>query len=344
MLSGRMRARARRGWPRTLTRTTAGTTLRHAARCARLRQRTGTPATSRSTGAGRISTTTVAVSRLLDEPDRRVGDADGHDVAHALAACRRSRPARSSPPRPAARGSPGPMTFTVAGSAVIRPTTNPGAGSPSGTGTIGTMRRDRLLELERDGRRHDLRDLDAVTARGPRRCAGGRAASRAVRAVADRAPPRPRPDRAGSACADDPRTRTSTVAGRSPTISSVRRNVAELQRHAQAALDDVLAGDGQPEQRRQRDREHLQAEMAEGVVRHLVIVGRRRRTAGAGPALAMISVLQPLAQLVGGQIALDPALERERDLPASPRRRRPRPRRSPRSGRSRRGGACRARG
>ena len=41
-----------------------------------------------------------------------------------------------------------------------------------------------------------------------------------------------------------------------------------LERHAQAALDDLLAGNGQPQQRRQRDREDLQAEMPEWVIRH----------------------------------------------------------------------------
>ena len=45
-------------------------------------------------------------------------------------------------------------------------------------------------------------------------------------------------------------------------------DVAELERHAEAALDDVLAGDRQPEQRRERDRQDLQAELTEGVVAH----------------------------------------------------------------------------
>ena len=67
---------------------------------------------------------------------------------------------------------------------------------------------------------------------------------------------------------DDPRTRTSTVSGRLPTISRPLRQVLELDRRAQHALDHALAGDDQPQQRGDADRQELQPEVAEGMVRH----------------------------------------------------------------------------
>jgi hypothetical protein len=51
------------------------------------------------------------------------------------------------------------MTLTVAGSAVRRPTTNPGAGSPNG-GNDGKHSCSRFLQLQRDGGGQDLRDFD----------------------------------------------------------------------------------------------------------------------------------------------------------------------------------------
>ena len=46
------------------------------------------------------------------------------------------------------------------------------------------------------------------------------------------------------------------------------RDVPELERHSEASLDDVLTGDGQPEQRRQRDGEHFEAEVPERMIGH----------------------------------------------------------------------------
>jgi hypothetical protein len=46
------------------------------------------------------------------------------------------------------------------------------------------------------------------------------------------------------------------------------RHVHDFERDAQRALDHVLTGDREPEQRRERNRQHLQTEMTERVVRH----------------------------------------------------------------------------
>ena len=111
---------------------------------------------------------------------------------------------------------------------------------------------------------------------------------------------------------EEPRSRTSTVAGRIADDLELCRNVPELERHAHDALDDVLAGDGQPEERRQRDGDDLQAEVAEGVVGHLDVVGSRGRTTAA--ASLDDQGTQAGAELVGRQLAIDAAVHRQRDL------------------------------
>ena len=231
----------------------------------RLRHRTGTPASSRSTGAGRISTVTVALVGD-SQPHRRVGDADGHrrrgrargcrrrdrlghrlgELPHAAlrpddldrrrlggdGARRRSRaPAR--PRRPASTG-----TTRVAdgssSSATVDGTTCT-TSTPNGARTSSVRRWN-----SRDPGRAARRSRTATTSPGSRRLEHRRRSAH------------PHVD-GGRRVADD---------------LELRRHVAELERHAQAALDDLLAGHGQPQQRRQRDRQHLQAEVAERVIRH----------------------------------------------------------------------------
>ena len=104
----------------------------------RFRHRTGTSPTIRSIGAGRISTSTIALRGCVSRSDesatptvtvsrtrsRLPVTVTGSVIASA------SRRTRLS----------GPRISTVAGSLVMRPTTNPGAGSPSSGGTTGTIR------------------------------------------------------------------------------------------------------------------------------------------------------------------------------------------------------------
>jgi hypothetical protein len=45
-----------------------------------------------------------------------------------------------------------------------------------------------------------------------------------------------------------------------------RRNVPELEGHAHAPFDNVIAGDSQPEQRSQRNGQNLEAKMAEWMI------------------------------------------------------------------------------
>ena len=160
----------------------------------------------------------------------------------------------------------GPTTSTVDGSAEIRPTTNPGAGSPSVAGTIGTMRRiDFSIDSEIVGG-IDLRDVDAV-----RHADFVGAQVEQPRPGARRRQIEHRHDVAGIEAAQLRRRSAHADVHRLGQVADNlegRRQVAHRQRHAQAALDDVLAGDGEPEDAREHDREHLQAEMAERMVRH----------------------------------------------------------------------------
>ena len=130
---------------------------------------------SRSTGAGRISTITVALASAI-QPDRRIGDADGDDVADALAAA-------------------GDVTGSVVASASCRtrlsgpddldrrrlgrlpPDDEPGRRLAVDDRHDGHDPGRRLLELERHRRRQRPARPRRRTARGPRRCAGGTAAS-----------------------------------------------------------------------------------------------------------------------------------------------------------------------
>ena len=155
-----MRASASR-WPRIVTRATAGMTAAPRDPWLRLRQRTGTPATSRSTGAGSDLDHHGRAQRL-SQPHRGVGHADGRRRRGRVRSCRRFRAARSSPSPTSRTWLSGPTISTVAGSAVIRPTTNPGAGSPSVAGTIGTVAAPTSRASSDNRRRHHLRDFDAV--------------------------------------------------------------------------------------------------------------------------------------------------------------------------------------
>src|SRR6476620_348090 len=94
--------------------------------------------TCRSTGAGQISTVTLALcgcTSRTDEsttptvtPSRTRDFASFTDTVSVVAvATKRTRDSR-------------PTMSTVGGPAIARPTTNPGAGSPSVTGTSGTLR------------------------------------------------------------------------------------------------------------------------------------------------------------------------------------------------------------
>jgi hypothetical protein len=133
----------------------------------------------------------------------------------------------------------------------MRPTTKPGAGA---------------LELERDRWWNHLRDLDAEW--------------RAHLVVSEMKEPRPRARRRQIEHRDDfTRIEPAEESGRSAESHvHVRRritgdfkllgDVPELERHSQAALDDMLAGHRQPEQRRQRDGQHLQPKMAERMIAH----------------------------------------------------------------------------
>jgi iron uptake system EfeUOB component EfeO/EfeM len=47
-----------------------------------------------------------------------------------------------------------------------------------------------------------------------------------------------------------------------------RRKVPEFNGHAQVALDDVLAGDGQPQEARAHQRDDLEPEVSKGVISH----------------------------------------------------------------------------
>src|SRR6185503_8326495 len=105
---------------------------------ARLRGRTGTLDSCFSAGAGTIATDTIAVRAVLSRTpssatptttlDRTSDRADPTHRGSVMASVTRRR--RLS----------GPTTSTVAGSAAIFPTMNPGAGSPSTEGITGTIR------------------------------------------------------------------------------------------------------------------------------------------------------------------------------------------------------------
>ena len=56
--------------------------------------------------------------------------------------------------------------------------------------------------------------------------------------------------------------------GRVANHFELRRNVAELHRHPQDALDDVLARDRQPQQTGEDERDELEPEVPEGMVSH----------------------------------------------------------------------------
>ena len=162
----------------------------------------------------------------------------------------------------------------------MRPTTNPGAGSPSMAGTTGTLRRA------------DFSSSSASVAGTT--CATSTPKGARTSSVRMWKEPRARPRGAArsSTATISPDCEAAQHRRRSahPHVDAVGRvaddlqrlrDVAELQRHAQAALDDVLAGDGEPQHRRQREREHLQPEMAERVVAHQYSCPAGRSSAAA---------------------------------------------------------------
>ena len=90
-------------------------------------------------------------------------------------------------------------------------------------------------------------------------------------------------------------------------------NVAVLERHAQRALRLALPGHQSPEQRRQRDREHLQPEVPEDPDAHRHSAARRGRDGAFREAARPEQLAQPDAQVLGREVALDAAVEDERD-------------------------------
>ena len=132
-----------------------------------------------------------------------------------------------------------------------------------------------LLECEGDARRRHLHDL---TPNGVRTCSGvswkSRAPGRAVCRSIDgdeiaRGHAAQRAGRAADPHVDERR--------RIALQLETRGELLQLERHAQAALDRLLAGHDQPEQHGQAERQHLQAEVLERPDRHHVYCTALRR-------------------------------------------------------------------
>ena len=106
----------------------------------------------------------------------------------------------------------------------------------------------------------------------------GRAVERSSTATISPGSSRPR-------SADDPRSAHVDRGGRVAGDLELGGNVAELQRHPDAPLDHVLAGDGQPQQRGQRDGAAPSARGDGTGNRPSDVVGRRGRALAARLAL-----------------------------------------------------------
>ena len=160
----------------------------------------------------------------------------------------------------------GPTISTVAGSTVYRPTTKPGAGSPSIAGTTGTLRR---ADFSSSSASVAGTTCDTSTPNGARTSS----VRMWKRREPDRAVLRSRtatisPDCRRLSTADDPRTRTSTVSGVFPTISSASgmlRNSSGTRRLRSTTCSPATVSHSSDASAM---REDLQPEMAEGVVAH----------------------------------------------------------------------------
>ena len=176
---------------------------------------TGTRAIPRSTGAGAISTVIVPVRgcRSLAAESGRPIVTVSRTVARAPAMLTGSVVASVT----CCTADCGPITSTVAGSAMTRPATNPGAGSPSTSGTTGTVRsaeNSNVKDTTEGVTCSTLTPVGTLMSSGSRwnRRLPARAALRsrtATRSAARNSPSRPLL----------PRTRTSTRLAGSPSIS-----------------------------------------------------------------------------------------------------------------------------
>src|SRR5687767_765615 len=123
--------------PRTRTLTEGGVIVTRRP-APRFRARTATAESCRSAGAGTISTDTTAVFALFNRTPSSATPTMTLDLTSAFADPTHSGSVIASVTRRSRLS--GPTTSTVAGSAEIFPTMNPGAGSPSTDGTTVTMR------------------------------------------------------------------------------------------------------------------------------------------------------------------------------------------------------------
>ena len=201
----------------------------------------------RSSGAGTICTVTTAERALFSRSDGSSRPRVTVCSTVVLAPATETGSVSASVARWTALS--GPTTSTVAGSAVILPTTYPAAGLPSTGGHDRHLSRRRRLERQRDGRRRHLHHLDAERRRAPARASAETAAgpARALRRSST-ATMSPAPTRLSAP--DAPRTRTSTVRRHVAQQFEAGRKLLQLERHAQPALDRLLAGDDHPQQQR----------------------------------------------------------------------------------------------
>ena len=144
--------------------------------------------------------------------------------------------------------------------------TNPGAGSPSSSATTGTVRVAEPLELDAKRARHHLCDLHAIR-RSHFFVANGKQPGARTRLLEIE-----HRDNVTGLQAAEQRRRTAQpdldAVGRVANHFEVRWDVAEFQRHAEDALDDVLARHRQPQETGEDERDELEPEVPEGMVSH----------------------------------------------------------------------------
>ena len=212
------RAPAPRGCRAAVTSTAGGHRLRPASPGARLRRCTGRSRSVRSSGAGTISTVTIA-ERAASSAAATGSRKPMITVSRHRRCAPPPRPARSSPRCTRSTALSGPTTSTVSGSdGHLADDVAGRADRPSIGRHDRHLSRRRRLERQRHRRRHHLHHLARRTARAPARASAGTAAARLARVRrSSTATMSPAPTRLS--VPDAPRTRTSTVAGASPCSS-----------------------------------------------------------------------------------------------------------------------------